>query len=242
MSAMITALAFHAERLHDDMVYQRVKRIAEWLSRSGKQVTFFVYPFRAEVVNQTSKVIDRVRYLAELRHEIGQHTHFYAGRNIDKPHKVNDLSEDNIRNCITRDFLILQEGGVHPKGFSAGAWIINEIVLFALVDLGFLYDCSARLQKMQILYKNPNHMWLSEPELWTNEKGKLILLPTTCSLGEWFRGGYRLYTNGDVLYRIVYLHDYDVLSFKRYLALWFFLVCELGRLKSVSSIAREIRL
>jgi len=240
---MLTALAFHAEKLHDDLVYQRVKRIAEWLSRFGKQATFFVYPFRAEVVNQTSKVIDRVRYLDELGHEIGQHTHFCAGKNINKTYKRNDLSKENIRNCIRRDFLVLKKVVYIQRVFSAEAWIVNEIVLSTLIELGFFYDCSARFQKgknYKNLIKNPNHMWLSKPKLWTNEKGQLVLLPTTCSLGEWFRGGWRLYINGNVLYRIVYLHHYDLLSLATYFGLWFFLVCGSRRLKCVSSIGREM--
>ena len=242
---MLTALAFHAEKLHDDLVYQRVKRIAEWLSRFGKQATFFVYPFRAEVVNQTSKVIDRVKYLAELGHEIGQHTHFYAGKNINKTYKRNDLSKENIRNCIRRDFLVLKKVVYIQRVFSAEAWIVNEIVLSTLIELGFFYDCSARFQKdknTQNFKKNLNHMWLSKPKLWTNEKGQLVLLPTTCSLGEWFRGGWRRYTNGNVLYRIVYLHDYDLLSLTKYLGLWFFLFAEFKKLISVSSIVKNILL
>ena len=76
-----SALAFHAEKLHDDRVWRRVQPVARWMSARGIRATFFVYPFRAQVANRD--ITQRVQALAALGHEIGQHTHFYDGTMID---------------------------------------------------------------------------------------------------------------------------------------------------------------
>ena len=100
---MMRALAFHTERLHDDRVWKRLLLILAIMSRLGSVATFFIYPFRAVVAGRD--ISDRVRALAvDHKQEIGQHTHFYAGRSLEKPNKRNDLSHENIRNCIERDF------------------------------------------------------------------------------------------------------------------------------------------
>ncbi|MEM1590200.1 MAG: hypothetical protein QW175_07270, partial [Candidatus Bathyarchaeia archaeon] len=144
--------------------------------------TFFIYPFRAQVAGKDTT--PQVMVLSALGHEIGQHTHFYAGTKIDKPDKVNDLSQANIMYCIRRDFETLRSMGVQPKGFTAGAWIVNEAVWDTLIELGFTYDCSTRFQVVKTS-NSPYHRWAKMPQLYTNSMGRLLCLPTTCSLGEW---------------------------------------------------------
>ena len=140
---MMRALAFHTERLHDDRVWKRLLMILAIMRRRGSKATFFIYPFCAVVADRD--ISDRVRALdADYQQEIGQHTHFYAGKSVNKPDKRNDMSPKNIRNCIERDFQWLCRIS-QPRGFTAGGWIITEAVLGALVNLGFDYDCSARV-------------------------------------------------------------------------------------------------
>src|SRR6266536_696191 len=115
---MRLALAFHAEKLHDDHIWRQVEKVAYWMAERGVKATFFVYPFRAQAAR--TDISERVRGIAALGHEIGQHTHFYAGTKIDKPEKVNDFSETNIVRCLYRDFETLQGIGFQPKGFVAG--------------------------------------------------------------------------------------------------------------------------
>jgi Polysaccharide deacetylase len=233
------ALAFHAEKLHDDRTWRRVERVARWMARKGIEATFFVYPFRAQVVRRD--VTDRVRMLATLGHEIGQHTHFYAGRKIDKPEKVDDLSQVNIVHCLYRDFETLQQTGFPPKGFTAGAWFVNDTVLDTLAKLGFAYDCSAQFPKPKEVAYSPYHRWLQSPQLYTNAQGQqLLCLPTTCSLGEWFKWGRKLRTEGCVAYQLICLHDYDLLSYRNYRLLWCFLkLSERHALKPSAIIAEQ---
>src|SRR5262244_1911428 len=178
-----TALAFHAEKLHDDQVWRQVKRVARWMSGREIRATFFVYAFRAQVANKD--ITDRVQMLASLGHEIGQRTHFYAGTKVDKPEKVDDLSEANISYCLRRDFRTLHQMGFPPKGFTAGSWFVNGVVLDTLLELGFAYDCSAQYPKPTKMPHSLYHRWLRSPEIYTNTQGQIVCLPTTCTLGEW---------------------------------------------------------
>ncbi len=123
------ALALHTERLHDDRVWKRLLIILTIMRRLGSRATFFIYPFRSVVAGKD--ISDRVRTLAvHYEQEIAQHTHFYAGGSLEKPHKRNDLSPENIQNCIERDFKWLCRIS-QPRGFTAGGWIVPEAVLGA---------------------------------------------------------------------------------------------------------------
>ena len=96
------------------------------MGRLGSEATFFIYPFRAVVVERD--ISERVRALAvNYKQEIGQHTHFYAGRSVNQPNKRNDLSPENIRNYIERDFEWLHRIS-QTRGFTAGGWIVTEAV------------------------------------------------------------------------------------------------------------------
>src|SRR5207249_4141560 len=132
------AIAFHAEKLHDDPTWRRVERIARWMKQQDMKATFFVYPFRAQVAGKD--ITDRVQAVAALGHEIGQHTHFYAGTRIEGREKADDLSDQNIVHCLNRDFETLERMGFVPKAFTAGAWFVTQAVRDTLVSLGFAYD------------------------------------------------------------------------------------------------------
>jgi hypothetical protein len=215
------ALAFHAEKLHDDRTWKRVEVFARRMTRKKIEATFFVYPFRAHVAGKD--ITERVRMLAALGHEIGQHTHFYAGTKINKPEKVDDLTDANIVHCLHRDFETLKQTGFSPRGFTAGAWLVNRTVRDALVSLGFDYDCSAQFPKPKGVDQSPDHSWLRSPRFHLSGRGRLLCLPTTCSLGEWFKWGRRVETEGRLPYQLIYLHDYDLLSFRNRLLLSCFL-------------------
>ena len=220
-SQSFMTLAFHAEKLHQNRVWQRVEKAAHGLSRHGICATFFVYPFPATVYG---KSIDRrVRALAALGHEIAQHSHFYTGCNIDKTNKADDLSNENILHCVRRDFEALATIGEIPKGFTAGSWFVNDIVLDALVDLKFVYDCSAQFPKPKPATQDPRTQWLPSPQIYSNDRGRLIRLPTTCSLGEWFKWGRKTGIDHDHFHQVVYLHDYDLLSYRAHFMLFCFL-------------------
>lgn len=218
---IITTLAFHAEKLHQDRVWRRVESMALWLAKHGMRATFFVYPFPATVFG--ASIDGRVRALAALGHEIAQHSHFYAGRNIEKNNKADDLSKENVVRCVRRDFAALAAIGFPPRGFTAGSWFISDTVLDALVDLDFAYDCSAQFPKPNLSAPDPRTRWLRLPQTYRNDRGQLLCLPTTCSLGEWFKWGRKTSGEHAHFHKIVYLHDYDLLSRRRSIMLWFFL-------------------
>jgi peptidoglycan/xylan/chitin deacetylase (PgdA/CDA1 family) len=229
----------HAEKLHDDAVWQRVDRIVRRMAKQGRQATFFVYPFRAQVAGQN--INERVRALSAMGHEIGQHTHFYKGSKIDKPDKVNDFSQDNIAYCLRRDFETLRQMGMTPKGFTAGAWFLNETVWDTLIELGLDYDCSVRFPKPHSPSNFPYFRWQKSASVYTNAKGSLLIIPTTCSLAERFRWGRKVIMDDSEPYQLIYLHDYDLLSAKKYALLWFFLTFgERVRFIEVRALAEQI--
>lgn len=217
---MMRALAFHTERLHDDRVWKRLLLILAIMRRLGSRATFFIYPFRAVVAGMN--ISDRVRVLAaDHKQEIGQHTHFYAGRSVNKPDKRNDLSAENIRNCIERDFEWLCRIS-KPKGFTSGGWAVTEAVYASLVNLGFEYDCSARVPALRKGREHGPNVWLKEAEKRCIQDRPLILVPTTHTLrnsllGKW-RGVAIPLTAGNQ-YQLTYLHDYDLLRLRVFLGL-----------------------
>jgi len=233
-----TALAFHAERLHDDTVWRRLERVARWMAVKNIIATFFVYPFRAEVANKD--ITERVQALAALGHEIGQHTHFYAGEKLEKPEKIDDLDKTNIIHCLHRDFQMLRKVGFPPKGFTAGGWFVNATVLDTLVELGFVYDCSAQFPKPRGSQNSPYNRWLRSPQVHSNAHGRLICLPTTCSLGEWFKWGWKMRREIQTPYQLICMHDYDLVYFRNRLLLWSFLKQAQGHaLQPSASIAEQ---
>lgn len=233
-------LAFHAEQLHQQRVWKKVKRVAGWMAEHDMKATFFVYPFPATLADKS--VSERVQWLGSLGHEIAQHTHFYAGTKIAKHEKRDDLSKANVVRCLSRDFETLKGFGFPPKGFTAGSWFVNDVVLDALVELGFVYDCSAQFPRPKSLSAGPNNRWLRVPQYYSTPHGRLLCIPTTCSLGEWFKWGRKSTRETDQLSQIVYLHDYDLLSLKRSLLLsWFFKMIKWSALEQSASLAERCR-
>jgi hypothetical protein len=204
----LVALAFHAERLHETTTWAHVATVVRRIAHGRASATLFVYPFPAHVAG--GDLTDRLQALTALGQEIGQHTHFYAGHQIGKTEKTDDFSDDNVKRCIQRDFRLLEQAGARCRGFVAGAWIVTPTVLDTLAELGFSYDCSARLPRRERYDRDRLHEWLTTPRVETRQARALIRLPTTCSLGEWFKWGWRLRAAAPEPFQIVYLHDYDL--------------------------------
>lgn len=216
---MMKALAFHTERLHDDRVWKRLLIILAIMRRLGSRATFFIYPFRSMVDGRD--ISDRVRALAvKCGQEIGQHTHFYADKSSYKPNKRNDLSAENIKNCIERDFQWLCRIS-QPKGFTAGGWIVTEAVLGSLVNLGFDYDCSARVPALRKGQEAGPNLWLEKAEKRIIQDRPLVLVPTTHTLGSSLlgKGCLPIPLKAGHQYQLLYLHDYDLLRLRVFLGL-----------------------
>jgi hypothetical protein len=233
------AIAFHAEKLHDDRTWRHVSQVARWMTDHDLKATFFVYPFRAQIAGKD--ITDRVAAIASLGHHIGQHTHFYAGTKIDKD-KADDLSEDNVIYCLGRDFQTLQQMGFAPKAFTAGAWFVTPKVYDTLIGLGFSYDCSAQFPKPNRRFHSPYNSWLRSPRFYSNTQGRVLCLPTTCSLGEWFKWGRHITTDDKLAYQLIYLHDYDLVFFRNRLLLTSLLYLVRHKtIRPLSSIAQEFQ-
>jgi len=201
---------FHAEKLHADHVWREVENVAHRLAAHEVKATFFVYSFPAAVA--AVDISARVQWLGSLGHEIAQHTHFYAGRRIRKNEKVDDFSDANVVHCLRRDFEALRQSGFSPKGFTAGSWYVNETVFSTLIGLGFDYDCSAQLLTRRGPGCSPHQRWLDTPQFFDTTSGRLLCLPTTCSLGQWFKSAARFVREHQAAYQLIYLHDYDLLN------------------------------
>lgn len=220
-NAAIQALAVHVERIHDDRVWARLRRVLGLLRRCGSYATLFVYPFRAIVAGYGDLAFERVKRLCEEGHEIGQHTHFYMGKAIDKPSKVTDLSIENIRQCLERDYQWLARI-IPPRGFVSGSWAIPDALYPSLAELGFEYDCSVLHPRMKEK-DYPYTRCLEKPEVCSFGERALLLLPTTHTLkmfciDKW--GSLNAPTKG-IRYQLVYFHDYDLLRWSIYAAaLW----------------------
>lgn len=215
------ALAIHTEKIHDPLVWKRLRFVLSTLSRKGSRATLFVYPFRAIVAGKSDVALERVKWAWSQGHEVAQHTHFYKGESIDKPERVTDLSGKNVIHCLRRDHAWLSQI-CRPGGFTSGGWAVPPALYPALVELGFEYDCSARHPALR-RPQTPHMVWLVKPELRKFEQGRVLLVPTTHSLkGSLFRfrGGDLETGLNDVRYRIVYFHDYDLLRWEVYLAVW----------------------
>jgi hypothetical protein len=220
-------------------VWARTRALADWIGRHGAAATFFVYPFRAQVLGRD--IAERVRWLTAQGHEIGQHTHFYVDTMIDKGNKVTDVGLDNVSRCLRRDLVTLESIGVKPKGFTAGGWAVNNGILHALVKLGFDYDCSARSPKPGATVPGDSHrLWMTEHGQCSVENRRLLLLPTTCSIGEWFRWGWRMRCRNDGTYQCVYVHDYDLLNPKVFFATWVFALLHQKRLTNLGQLAADL--
>ena len=132
--------------------------------------------------------------------------------------------------------------GVEPRGFTAGAWQLPKAALETLLSLGFEYDASGRHPQPGSKPVNPHHRWLVEAGSYSRNGRSLVLLPTTCSLGQWFRWGRRTVITGPPDYQMVYLHDYDLLASRTPLMLGAFLRLRRSRMDiDARALATDVR-
>lgn len=183
----------------------------------------------------------RVREIAARGHEVGQHTHFYAGVAVERPHKRTDLSDRNVRECIERDRAWLAKCGVEPKGFCGGNFMMTEAAFEALAEAGFTYDCSARMTWERNNYEAP-HPWSDRAEVLRIGERSLVLLPNTeyltlrQVLDPRRRNRSTPLLNG-TSYQLVMNHDYDLLNWK----VWYGFRAQLRR-KTQTRTAAELAL
>ena len=233
----LRAICLHAERLHDERVWRRTLEALDELDRRGLKMTFLVYPMRSVAAGRD--VRERVKEIAARGHEVGQHTHFYSGAATERPHKRTDLSDRNVRECIRRDRAWLAECGVEPEGFCGGNFMMTDAAFEALAEVGFTYDCSARMTWERDNYEAP-HPWGDRAEVRRFEGRALVLLPNTeyLTLPQLLdprrRNRATPLSNG-TSYQLVMNHDYDLLNWK----VWYGFLGQLRR-KAETRTAAEL--
>lgn len=233
---LLRAICLHVERLHDERVWRRTRRALDELDRRGLKITFLVYPMRSVAAGRD--VRGRVKEIAARGHEVGQHTHFYAGAATERPHKRTDLSDRNVRECIERDRAWLAECDVEPKGFCGGNFMMTDAAFESLAGLGFTYDCSARMTWERDNYEAP-HPWSDRAEVRSFDGRALVLLPNTeyLTLPQLLdprrRNRETPLANG-ISYQLVMNHDYDLLKWK----VWYGFLGQLRRRAETTTAGR----
>jgi hypothetical protein len=216
------SLCLHTESLHDERVWRRLQTALDLLDEKGLRATFLVYPGRS--LSAGADVRARVRELAARGHEVGQHTHFYLGTATERPHKLCELSDKNVRGCIRRDYEWLRGCGIEPVGFCAGNFLTTEAVFETLAELNFLYDCSLRLPWERTSYELP-HSFAAEARVRDVGGRPLVLLPHTeyLTIAQLLSPSRRdrsaRLAGRAESYQLIVNHDYDLLAGKVWLGL-----------------------
>lgn len=209
----VMTATMHAERLHDDAVWQRVRQLLEdWNRRRDRRWTLFVEPLRARVAGVDLK--PRLDWLRDNGHEIAMHTHFYRLSPPGEPltfHKEAALDPASLQRCLDEDLAYLADAGHSPAGFVAGSWTVLDFVPEWLASHEFRYDCTRR--SYALTYPNPLAEAGSDHTS-VERRGGLTFLPTTASASmlakRRLRGRRCVISTGSGRYEMFYLHDYDL--------------------------------
>jgi len=208
----------HTERLHDDRVWKRIKKLLSFFKKFNIRANWFLINpafsgYRAMGFDE-EKWKERLKILVENNQSIEQHTHFYKGKKGVPKGEGYDLSEENILKRIREDREWLKNQGFEVKGFTSGAWKINEEILGVLAKEGYRYDLS---------FNNFN----LDKNLSIKEIGGILEIPATTNIKRLFWDLIRLkwkrrilkYKDTEIL--LVHFHDFDLKDFFNYWILFF---------------------
>ncbi len=212
---MRSTLSFHAERLEDDAVWSRVRKVLDVVGSRGGRATLFVEPLSAQLKGFDLK--ERLEWAASGGYEIALHTHFY--QLIGPPgaptgfRKGARPTDEDVTRCLDEGLAYLDCRGFRPRGFVSGAWAISPLAFDWLAEHDFVYDCSFRTFPLR--YPNPAAR-AGDDASSPSRIGGLLELPTTGSAAVALAASVVPWANepqvsGPTPYRHVYLHDYDLL-------------------------------
>jgi len=209
------ALSVHAERLHEDAVWDRTSTWLRAVERRGGRATLFVSPLRA--VAGRFDLAARLHDLARRGHEIAQHTHYYApAPEAAGPafEKRTVLDPENVVRCLAADHAALEAAGMRPRGFVSGGWAIDPAIASWLHAAGFAYDASRR--SFRLAYRSPAAEGGGGCGTAVLRADGLVELPTTAPLARALHAAVVRRTGragfAAMRYDLVYLHDYDLLD------------------------------
>ncbi len=199
-------LIVHTERLHDDIVWEKIKAVADFCYLKNIKTTWFSFNPTVEIYKKSgfdeNKWKDRLNYLKEHGQSIEQHTHFY-----DKEKRGDNTSLEYIKNRIQEDKRWLENAGHKISGFVAGTWFINRDILSLLHELGYAYDCTARNFSLSYMKNRPNQLLIDFPQ----KINSITCIPVTTSLKNYF---LKFWKNRDVSGNcVIYFHDYEINNF-----------------------------
>lgn len=194
----------HVERLLDDGVWPRYRSLVE--SRPGGfRVASLVRPPDPEAGESESVWLERARALSALG-PFGHHTHWTSPTHA-RP------TEGDTGARVRSEAAWLAEQGLEPVLFAGGGWYTDASVAAACVELGYA-DCTPRASRPSYLRAGEAWAELAAPaRVELPGGGSLLALPTTHSIGDVLRRGWR---GGPFLH--AYFHDTDLLDWRRRLA------------------------
>jgi hypothetical protein len=210
-----STLSFHAERLEDDEVWSRVRKVLAVVGSRGGRATLFVEPLSARL--KGFDLEERLEWAASGGHEIALHTHFY--QLLGPPGATTGFrkgappTDEDVTRCLDEGLAYLDRRGFRPRGFVSGAWAIAPRAFNWLAQHDFVYDCSFRTFPLK--YPNPGARAGDGASSPSRIDG-LLELPTTgsaaialaASVVPWAKAPP---VSGPTPYRHVYLHDYDLM-------------------------------
>jgi hypothetical protein len=194
----------HVERPLDDAVWDRYRDLA--IARPGG------FPI-ASLLRPPAEDEDGKRFLerareAEALGPFGHHTHWTS------PTHARPTGGDPAAQVL-REGRWLREHGLAPRFFCGGGWYMDESVLGAVAELGYV-DCTATLARPTYLPPGSPRAALDAPAWIRLDDGRRVLeLPSTHSLGGAARG-----LAGRLPETVhVHFHDYELLDRRRRAAL-----------------------
>jgi hypothetical protein len=206
----------HVEQMHDDRAWSVFRRSLERLAQRGGRATAFISTRRARAAN--ADLGDRLRWLVDQGHEVAMHTHYRPSGSA-RDDEPRPLTDNEIVASLEDDYGYLVERGHQPRGFSAGGWSSYPVATEWLETRGFEYDCTFR--SFALTYDNPS----ASPG--DNHRGPSVVngmlqIPTTASLRAMTRNvmrrRYPSVPYDDGTYSLYYLHDWDLLDWRKEVA------------------------
>ncbi|MEA2581138.1 MAG: peptidoglycan-N-acetylglucosamine deacetylase [Actinomycetota bacterium] len=210
MREIVRCFTFHAERLERPDVWGRTRRVLDVLERKHIRATLFVHPFSA--LRSGADLSPAIAELLQRGHEVAQHTHFYAEPKQPDVKPESDFSAANVRRRLDQDLAELRRCGADPKGFVPGGWAMSPDALAWLGEHRFHYDAGVR--NFPLRYASPA---AEAGEGWSHprrEANGVLLMPTTAPVTHAALGGMNAARIDELLFDVVYLHDYDLLARK----------------------------
>jgi|GEM_PF-3339263 len=205
MSRKYIALSIHTEALHEECVWRGVREMLRYFSGHGVKATWFsINPafvgYRA-MGHEEGKWIERLRKIQEAGQEIQQHTHFYKGKEGVSKGEGYDMSSEHMRKRLSEDREWLRGAGYDPRGFTSGAWKVNDDLFRILHEMGYIYDSSFKTGIFRHIHD-------------------VLEIPSTGHLKIMLIDFFKLKSHRafleyrDMRVRAVPFHDYDLASFK----------------------------